>query len=185
MSADGCPSTSPVSLRVNVRRLPRGGMPVVIEADAAARAALAAAHGLVSVERFRAEMAVRPWRAGGVQVSGRLLAAVTQTCVVTLEPLAAALDEEVLATFVPEGPRPAGGDTAGGALVVGVEGPDKPETFPGDAIDVGALAEEFLALAIDPYPRRPGAVLDMAAPDPAAAPAGPLSEALRKLGQKS
>ena len=33
------------------------------------------------------------------------------------------------------------------------EGPDSPETFTGDTIDVGALAEEFFGLAIDPYPR--------------------------------
>ena len=36
------------------------------------------------------------------------------------------------------------------------EGPDGPETFTGDTIDAGALAEEFFGLAIDPYPRKTG-----------------------------
>ena len=32
-----------------------------------------------------------------------------------------------------------------------------PKLFSGDTIDVGALAEEYFGLAIDPYPRAPGA----------------------------
>jgi len=36
------------------------------------------------------------------------------------------------------------------------DGADSPETFVGDRIDVGAVAEEFFELAIDPYPRKPG-----------------------------
>ena len=39
-------AASPVSFEANVARLPHKGMPVVIEADAAQRAALAADHGL-------------------------------------------------------------------------------------------------------------------------------------------
>ena len=36
------------------------------------------------------------------------------------------------------------------------DGPNLPELFTGDSIDVGALAAEFAALAIDPYPRKQG-----------------------------
>ncbi len=45
---------------------------------------------------------------------------------------------------------------SGGEIVLDAEGPDSPETFSGDTIDVGALAEEFFELAIDPYPRKSG-----------------------------
>ena len=47
-------------------------------------------------------------------------------------------------------------------MIIEAEGPDIPETYSGDSIDVGAVCEEFIALAIDPYPRKEGAVLDAA-----------------------
>ena len=48
---------------------------------------------------------------------------------------------------------------AAGEVHLDAEGPDSPETFSGETIDVGALAEEFFGLAIDPYPRSEGASL--------------------------
>jgi uncharacterized metal-binding protein YceD (DUF177 family) len=39
-------------------------------------------------------------------------------------------------------------------MLIDAEGPDMPETFEGDQIDIGAVAEEFFELAIDPYPRK-------------------------------
>ena len=37
---------------------------------------------------------------------------------------------------------------------------DGPEPLTGAAIDLGAIATEFLILGIDPYPRKPGAVFE-------------------------
>ncbi len=83
------PAASPVSFEANVARLPHKGMPVVIEADDAQRARLAADHGLLSVESWRAELLVEPWKRNGVKVSGEVEADITQQCVVTLEPVEA------------------------------------------------------------------------------------------------
>lgn len=152
---------SPVSFAAHVARLPQKGMPVSIEADAAQRAALARAHGLVSVERYRAELLVTPWRRNGVRVSGRVEADITQPCVVTLEPVTAHIDAPVEGLFLPEDSKLGRqGFGAGGEILLDAEGPDAPETFSGDTIDVGQLAEEFFGLAIEPYPRKPGARLD-------------------------
>ncbi len=152
---------SPVSFAAHVARLPQKGMPVSIEADAAQRAALARAHGLVSVERYRAELLVTPWRRNGVRVSGRVEADITQACVVTLEPVTAHIDAPVEGLFLPEDSKLGRqGFGAGGEILLDAEGPDAPETFSGDTIDVGQLAEEFFGLAIEPYPRKPGARLD-------------------------
>lgn len=156
---------SPVSFAVDVRRLPRKGMPVRIVADAEQRAALAEMHGLESVGRFQADLLVQDWRRDGVKVSGHVTASIVQACVVTLEPVPAAIDELVEALFLPEGSKlamPGAGE--GGEMLLSPEGPDAPELFEGDEIDVGALAEQLFALAIDPYPRAPGA-----------GPAGPFS----------
>ena len=149
-----------ISFPVHVARLPKNGMEVRIEADAAQRAALAAAHGLVSVDRLTALLHVTGWKRGGVRVTGTVEADIVQECVVTLEPVAARIDEAVAATFLPEGSRLAVPvRSAEGEILLDAEGEDAPEPFSGDTVDVGQLAEQFFALAIDPYPRKAGAVL--------------------------
>lgn len=152
---------SPVSFFANVARLPQKGLPVVIEADAAQRAALAGEHGLLSVEAYRAELLVASWKRNGVKVSGRVEADITQACIVTLDPVQAHIDEPVEALLLPEDSKLGRqGFEGGGEILLDADGPDSPETFSGDTIDVGALAEQFFGLAIDPYPRKPGASLD-------------------------
>jgi hypothetical protein len=86
---------------------------------------------------------------------------ITQACVVTLEPVTAHIDAPVEGLFLPEDSKLGRqGFGAGGEILLDAEGPDAPETFSGDTIDVGQLAEEFFGLAIEPYPRKPGARLD-------------------------
>ncbi|HEV7252544.1 MAG TPA: DUF177 domain-containing protein [Mesorhizobium sp.] len=154
---------SPVSFPVHVARLPQKGMPVLIEANEKQREALAAAHGVLDVESYRADLQVRPWKRNGVEVTGRVTARIVQECVVTLEPVENAIDEPVEAVFLPEQSKLGRlGFEGGGEIMIDAHGPDSPETFSGDTVDVGALAEELFALAIDPYPRKPGAALPSA-----------------------
>ena len=116
---------------------------------------LAADHGLLSVESWRAELLVAPWKRNGVKVSGEVEADITQQCVVTLEPIEARISEEVSGLYFPEDSKLGRlGFHAAGEVHLDAEGPDSPETFSGETIDVGALAEEFFGLAIDPYPRK-------------------------------
>jgi hypothetical protein len=105
--------------------------------------------------------------------------------VVTLEPLAAKISEEVSGLYFPEDSKLGrlGFHTAG-EVHLDAEGPDGPETFIGETIDVGALAEEFFGLAIDPYPRSEGASLaEAGAPDDPEI-RGPLYERLNSLRRK-
>jgi hypothetical protein len=178
---------SPVSLRATVSRLPQRGMTMVIEADSRQREALAAAHGLVSVERFRAELLVTTWKRNGVRVAGHVEADITQECVVTLEPMESTISETIESLFLPDDSKLGRlGFDGGGEILLDADGPDSPETFSGDTIDVGALAEEFFGLAIDPYPRKPGASLAVSGDnEPAALPEGPLQEKLRQLARKT
>lgn len=177
---------SPVSFLAHVARLPRKGMPVVIEATARQREALAREHALVEVASWRADLLVEPWKRNGVKVSGRVVADIVQECVVTLDPLSSRIDEAVEGLFLPEDSKLGrlGFDHAG-EIVIAAEGPDSPETFAGDSIDVGALAEEFFALAIDPYPRSRGAEIASAGSGDRDVEAdGPLQEKLRALRDK-
>jgi hypothetical protein len=180
-------SSSPVSFIANVARLPHNGMPVTITADEEQRARLAADHHLVSVEGWKAELLVERWKRNGVRVSGRVEADITQECVVTLEPLRTSISEEVSQLYFPEDSKLGRlGFHAPGEVHLDAEGPDSPETFSGDTIDVGALAEEFFALAIDPYPRKQGASLDAVETEVEKDEHfGPLHEKLKSLRQKS
>ena len=179
------PAASPVSFEANVARLPNKGMPVIIDADEAQRARLAADHGLLSVESWRAELLVEPWKRNGVKVSGQVEAGITQQCVVTLEPIKTRISEEVSGLYFPEDSKLARlGFHSSGEVHLDAEGPDSPETFSGETIDVGALAEEFFGLAIDPYPRSEGASLAAAGEPDDPEIHGPLYEKLNSLRRK-
>lgn len=149
-------TTSPISFRVKILRLPEKGLPVTIRPDEETCAALARLHGLVAVKSFHAELMVSNWKRDGIEVRGRVRAEVVQTCVATLEPLDEKVDEQIEGLFVPQRSKLARFDLDGeGELVLDPDGPDLPEIFEGDSIDVGAFAEECFGVALEPYPRKP------------------------------
>lgn len=170
---------SPIAHPVNVARLPDRGTPVLIEPDAETRAELADEHGLLGVESFKADLTVEKWKRNGVRVRGRVEALIDQECVVTLEPLQNRIDEEIDAVFLPEDSKLGReGFDVGGEIHLDMDGPDSPETFSGDFIDVGALAEQFFGLAIDPYPRKANAKVEA---EPEAGEEAPMSDWQAKL----
>jgi len=157
---------SPISFKTSVQRLPRKGTVVSIIADEKQRVALSVEHALLSVDRLSAELLVAPWKSDGVRVSGHVEADIQQACVATLEPIAASIREPVDAIFIPQGsPLAKRVADPSGEFLLDPEGPDAPELFIGDMIDVGAVAEEFFALAIDPYPRSRAELASAATPD--------------------
>jgi hypothetical protein len=177
---------SPISYEVNVARLPKTGLTVKIDASETEKAELAAIHGLEAIERLHAELAVSPWKRNGVKVEGRVEADVVQACVVTLEPVTNLVEEEISAVFLPEDSRLGReGFETGGEIMIDPEGPDSPETFSGDRIDVGALTEEFFALGIDPYPRKPGAAVPLEQEPDHDAEENELQRKLRQLFPKT
>jgi len=146
--------------RIKVGHIAANPVSVRLEADENERKALARRWSVLAVDAVTADLHVGRWKRDGVRVKGKVEAAITQACVITLEPVASTIAETIDALFVPEGSRLARFDTAeDGAMIVDPEGPDAPETFQGDSIDLGAVCEEFIILAIDPYPRVPGATL--------------------------
>ena len=152
---------SPVSFLANVARLPQKGLPVVDRGRRrAARRARRGARAAVGRSAIAPSSWWPSWKRNGVKVSGRVEADITQACIVTLDPVEAHIDEAVEALFLPEDSKLGRqGFEGGGEILLDADGPDSPETFSGDTIDVGALAEQFFGLAIDPYPRKPGASL--------------------------
>ncbi|ANL40014.1 UNVERIFIED_ORG: uncharacterized metal-binding protein YceD (DUF177 family) [Rhizobium esperanzae] len=147
----------PFSYRVKVGHISANPVEVHIEADAGELKALAESWSVVAVEDLSADLQIARWKRDGVRVKGRVQAKIVQSCVVTLEPVEAAIDESFEQIFVPEGSKLArqpGNDA--GEMLLDPDGPDLPETFVGDTIDAGEVVAEFAALAIDPYPRKQG-----------------------------
>ncbi len=145
--ANELPWTHPVV----VAELPEDGAEFRISPDEAARKALAGFVDVIAVPQMSAVFQVRPTREGGAVVEGTLEATVTQECVVSLEPFDNKVFEEISLRFVPEGAG-AGSDEASGD---GLES-DPPDELSNGMLDLGVVASEFLALGVDPYPRKPG-----------------------------
>jgi hypothetical protein len=158
--SQGGPYGGPWRAFVPVVQIPERGLHREIEADQAARAAMAEAAGLRDLAFARATFDLTPRSGGRVHVSGRVQARIGQTCVVTLEPLDSEIDEEVDLTFAPSEQIPELAETADGDEDVVTDTADAPEPIENGIIDLGRLAADMLYLAIDPYPRKPGAVFE-------------------------
>lgn len=160
---------------VEVDRVGPEGVRLEIEADPTERAALARRFGLVGLDRLTAAATIAPVSRTLFRVEARFEAEATQTCVVTLEPVPARLSESFSALFGEGGPGQS-------ALLASGEDEDEPEPIEGGVIDVAETVAQHLALALDPYPRKPGASLPSTeASDEAGAGAKPFAglEALK------
>ena len=116
---------------------------------------------VAGLESATADVEVSRWKRDGVRIKGHVRADIVQTCVVTLDPVESRIDRSFEALFVPENSKLTRRETIeNGEMMVDPEGPDAPETFAGDTIDVGPVCEEFIVLAIDPYPRKEGAIFE-------------------------
>lgn len=134
------------------------------EADEAERTALAGRLQVPDVRDLNFAFKATPTGEGGWRITGMVEAELVQTCVVTLEPITKRLSEAVDRRFVPAAHLPPvlpGGDFELDAVTA-----DGPDGFT-NSIDLGEVAAEAVALAIDPYPRRPDAGFEgvIAAPE--------------------
>ena len=123
-----------------------------VEAEASERAALARRFGLIAIDRLEAELALSR-KAAEIAVRGRVSAAVTQACVVTGAPLETRIEPKMDLRFRPQ---PGADRGAEEEIELGESELDL-LFYEGAEIDVGEAVAETLALALDPYPRAPGA----------------------------
>lgn len=139
-----------------VKTRPLPAEPVVVEADAAERLALAARFGLSAIENLRADVTLAS-EANAVLGTGILKAEVMQPCAVTGEDFAVSIDEPIALRFVRES-RLREIETEDGEIEVDLSADDSDEIeYSGDAFDLGEAIAQTLGLAIDPYAEGPGA----------------------------
>jgi len=156
-------SAAPALTRsVPVHDLDPAGLDIVVTAGEAERVALARDFGIIGISRLQGRFRLTPRAGGRVEVQGVVEGEAVQTCVITLEPVETPVSEDVDLTFVPEG-------SAGEQPMR--EDLDPPDEIVNGALDLGALTAEFLALGLDPYPRKPGVAFERPAEEtPAAFP---------------
>ncbi|MCB2068098.1 MAG: DUF177 domain-containing protein [Erythrobacter sp.] len=152
--------------------------PVVLEADAAERAALAQRFGIVAVERLEATLSLEA-QGETVRATGPLSAAIVQSCAVSGEDLPVTINEQLALVFVPESQL---AEPSPDEEVELAEDELDEIPYSGSQLDLGEAVAQSLALAIDPYAVGPNAdkarkehgLLEEGA-------AGPLADMLRAL----
>jgi hypothetical protein len=144
---------------VRVDALPQDGQTAIIEATPAEREALASIFELPAIAALTATLRIEPWGCGGARVTGAVHGELTQICVVSLEPFPATVDEAVDVQFAPQAAVESRAPAAK-EKTLSLAGEDEPDPLIDGRIDLGALAAEFFALGLDPYPRKPGASFD-------------------------
>jgi hypothetical protein len=154
--------------------VPEEGLETKIVASPQEREALADADGLGALSRLEADLCVTREGRDGLRVTGELRADLRQTCVLTLEPFDSRIVAPIEMRFAPErAPTPPPSERASRrrkeAVKVDEEesqprshhaadlDADPPDPMIDGQIDLGEIVAEFLALAIDLYPRKPGA----------------------------
>ena len=118
--------------------------------EAEATQGIAERLGLDGLSKLRLAGRVRP-DAGGWRLDARLGATVRQPCGVTLELVTTRIEEDVLRRYGEAPPAPPGETEMLGDAD---EWEEAPET-----LDLAAVAEEALMLALPPFPRAEGASL--------------------------
>jgi uncharacterized metal-binding protein YceD (DUF177 family) len=150
----------PFSRIVRVDAIPREGQVIAIEATPAERDELASFYRLPAIAALTATLRVEPWGRGGARVTGAVHGEVTQTCIVSLDPFPASVNEEVDVRFAPQTAAHSGSVATKEAQTFSFVDEDEPDPVIDGTIDLGALTAEFLALGLDPYPRKPGVAFD-------------------------
>ncbi|WP_447909681.1 YceD family protein [Brevundimonas bullata] len=123
------------------------------DADAIKR--IVRALDLQSLDLFEVDINLVP-TVSGWRLDGRVMADAVQTCGLTLEPLPVHIDRKFSIQMVEATEREPEDDAE-----IDLElDDDSADQIEGGSIDLGQYAVEQLALSLDPFPRKPGAVFE-------------------------
>lgn len=126
-----------------------------LTADEAARARIAADLDLAGLSRLEADVEIKPAGAGW-RLKGQLTADLVQTCGITLEPLPSQVEQAFSVDLI----RASEFEPSEDEFDADPDAPDGPDVVEDGGVDLAAYVAEHLALAIDPWPRKPGAVFE-------------------------
>lgn len=128
----------------------RVGSTYKLAPDAAQRDAIAKRLKIESVDAFEATLTLKAGRGDHIIVNGKIVADVVQSCVVSLEPVPAHIEETFEVIF---------SETASALEEFNPhDDSEAPEPIENGKIDLGELAVQYLSLSLEPFPRKEGAV---------------------------
>jgi uncharacterized metal-binding protein YceD (DUF177 family) len=155
-SPDQQPAKPPLSHKITIASLPRMGQHVAVKASEAICQQIADQLHLPSMQMLDAHFQIVPSRSGLIRVTGEVKARVEQVCIVSLEAFPFDINETIDLRFIEadklEKPAKAEVERT-------LEDEDPPDPIYDGVIDLGELAVEFVALALEPFPRKPGVEL--------------------------
>ena len=132
--------------------VPNSGLQEQRLANKDLRAAFAQTLETPGCDSLAFDYTLKPVGQGRFRLRGRIKALIVQSCVVTLEPVPALLDETITVDLIPAEDLPA--DIEG---VVRLDDEPDLEAIVDGTIDLGRIVYEHVASALDPYPRKPAA----------------------------
>jgi len=139
---------------VEIDKIDKDGLTEDIVAEPEELAALAERMNLPAIRELKAHLELVPWKKGRIRVRGHFTALVDQECVRTLDIFTSEVGEAVdriyiKPEFVTAGEMKESAD-------FDAEAPEAPDVIVDEVIDIGELVAESLALALDPWPKKPG-----------------------------
>jgi len=153
-----------------IERIGPAGLDLAVEATDDECAALARRMALPAILSLNCRFHLEWGADGDLSAHGHLVARVVQTCIVSLEDFTTAVEERFTVRCVADGDESDDPDPAALDEITYVDG----------TLDLGEAAAEQLALALDPYPRAPGAVLPEISDDGETSPFAALSALHRR-----
>lgn len=139
------------SRRIAGLRLDPGGERYDISAKPEERAALAKRFELLALDRLEAKVKLTPMAGGFYRLAADFEAELTQACSITSEPVPARVAESFTLIYGPV-------DESSEIVLDGDAEPVEP--LDDGMIDIGEAVAQQLSLALDPFPRAPGASLE-------------------------
>ncbi len=127
---------------LTVARISAKGSHERLQADVRELQALAKRFGVPAVHALSGLLLAKPWRGGGVKVTGEVECDLDQTSVVSLETFRSTVHFAVERYFLPR------------HAMTG--GEDEVDPIENGEIDLGEVMAETVALELDPYPRAEG-----------------------------
>lgn len=140
---------------VDAASVPVNGKQVRFAVSADGVAELVRINDLLALGGVAADVSLMPQADDNILAIIHFTAQVTQKCVVSLEPVVSDIDETVRLLYTPE----AALHTDGLDLDLDEDEDEDREALIDGKINLGAAVAEHFALALDPYPRRPGVTL--------------------------
>ena len=129
---------------------------VSLDAPDSARREIGRSLDLPGLSSLTAALTLSPWL-DGVAIDGRVSGVAARVCGLTLDPFEEVVNETFRLRIVPHG-SPNAPTAEGGEVVIDLDAEDPPEEAEGPTVDLSAYVVEAFALALDPFPRKPGAV---------------------------